>query len=241
MAGRNGAAGLKGFRLAPIAAVLCILASGTPLLAQQKAQPKSQPAQPIQQQPAAPSQPEQAAAPQAVPPLTYSKWTKLCDRNAQTKSRQMCRIGRDGRLDSGVPLVAAVVIEIEGEPKRVLQVTVPPGVMLPRGTRVLVDDDENAAVVAPFMVCTNSGCLAQIETDASAIARMKKGKNLYIQAFSMQQSVMTLSVPLAEFAQAYDGPPADAKQVEEQNNKLIEELQKKQQQAQPPASAPAKR
>jgi hypothetical protein len=48
---------------------------------------------------------------------------------------------------------------------------------------------------------------------------------------------MTLSVPLAEFAQAYDGPPADPKQVEEQNKKLAEELQKKQ--AQPPA-APAK-
>ena len=177
---------------------------------------------------------------QSMPTLTYSKWTKLCERNAQTKSRLMCRTGRDGRLDNGVPLVAAVLIEIEGEPKRVLQVTVPVGVMLPRGTRVLVDDDENAAVVAPFMVCTNSGCLAQIETDANAIARMKKGKNLYIQAFSMQQSVMTLSVPLAEFAQAYDGPPADPKQVEEQNKKLAEELQKKQQSpsAQP---APAKR
>ena len=185
------------------------------------------------------AQQSQPSAPSA-PPLTFSKWTKLCDKNAETRSRLMCRIGRDGRLDSGAPLIAAVLIEIEGEPKRVLQVTLPVGVMIPRGTRVLVDDDENAAVIAPFMVCNNTGCLAQMEVDANAIARMRKGKNLHIQAFSMQQAAMTLSVPLAEFAQVYDGPPADRKQVEEQNRKLAEELQKKQQQAQPPAT-PAKR
>lgn len=198
-------------------------------------------AQAQQNQPSsAPSQPANAAGVPQVPPLTYSKWTKLCDKNAETRSRMMCRIGRDGRLDNGVPLVAAVLIEIEGEPRRVLQVTLPVGVMLPRGTRVLIDDDESAAVVAPFMVCTNSGCLAQMEVDANAIARMRKGKSLHMQAFSMQQAAMTLSVPLAEFSQAYDGPPADPKQVEEQNRKLAEEFQKKQQQATPPAP-PAKR
>lgn len=202
-------------------------------LAQQKAQPKSalpqsQPA-PAQAAPAAP-------AVQAPPPLTYSKWTKLCERNAETKSRLMCRTGRDGRLDSGVPLVAAVLIEVEGEPKKVLQVTLPAGVMLPRGTRVMIDNDEQFAQVAPFTVCTNSGCIAQLESDVNGVARMKKGQMLYMQAFSMQQNVMTLSIPLAEFAQAYDGPPADPKQIEDQNKKLIEELQKRANQQ----SAPAK-
>jgi len=244
MGGRTAATGSIECRLVPILAAIGILAGGIlagdmPALAQQKAQPKSQPAPP----PAPQVQPQPAqgttAAPQAVPPLTYSKWTKLCDRNAETKSRQMCRVGRDGRLDNGIPLVAAVLIEIEGEPKRVLQVTVPVGVMLSRGTRVMVDDDESSAVVAQFLVCTNSGCLAQLEPDLNTIAKMKKGKNLYIQAFSMQQSVMTLSVPLSEFAQAYDGPAADPKLVEEQNKKLIEELQKKQQTLSP--EAPAKR
>lgn len=194
-----------------------------------------------QMPPPAPSDNARAAAgsgpvaqQQSVPPLTFSRWTKLCERSAATKSRLICRTGRDGRLDNGVPLIAAVLIEVEGEPKKVLQVTLPVGVMLPRGTRVVIDDDEYAAVVAPFMVCTNAGCIAQLESDANAVARMKKGKSLHLQAFSMQQSVMTLTVPLAEFAQAYDGPPADQKQVDEQNQKLIEELQKKQ-----AASSPA--
>ncbi len=235
MTGRTAAAAIKARGLASMAAAaILLLAGGTCALAQPKQQPAPAP------QPQAPA-PGATAAAQPVPPLTYSKWTKLCDRNAQTKSRLMCRTGRDGRLDAGVPVVAAVLIEIESEPKRVLQVTVPPGVLLPRGTRIMVDDDESSAVVAPYMVCTNSGCVAQVESDSNAIARMKKGKTLYIQAFSMQQSVMTLSVPLAEFAQAYDGPAADPKQVEEQNQKLAEELQKKQQQKLQPPAPPAKR
>ncbi len=78
------------------------------------------------------------------------------------------------------------------------------------------------------MVCTNTGCVAQIEADVNAIARLKKGKNaLHSGLQHAGQAVMTLSLPLAEFAQAYDGPPADQKQVEEQNKKLIEELQKR--------------
>lgn len=203
------------------AAILSLSVIST-AFAQQKTQPKSAPPQ---SQPA----PAEAAAPavQASPPLTYSRWTKLCDRNAETKSRLMCRTGRDGRLDSGVPLVAAVLIEVEGEPKKVLQVTLPSGVMLPRGTRVMIDNDEQFAQVAPFTVCTNSGCIAQLESDVNGVARLKKGQTLYMQAFSMQENVMTLAIPLAEFAQAYDGPPADPKQIEEQNKKLIEELQKR--------------
>jgi len=208
---------------------ICVAA---PAFAQQKAQPKSAPPQ---SQPAPAEAAPAAPAVQAPPPLTYSRWTKLCERNAETKSRLMCRTGRDGRLDSGVPLVAAVLIEVEGEPKKVLQVTLPAGVMLPRGTRVMIDNDEQFAQVAPFTVCTNSGCIAQIESDVNGVARLKKGQMLYMQAFSMQQNVMTLSIPLAEFAQAYDGPPADPKQIEEQNKKLIEELQKRANQQPTPA------
>ena len=208
-----------------LSAAILSISWNSSAFAQQKAQPKSPPPQ-VQPAPAEPA-PAAAPAVQAAPPLIYSKWTKLCERNAETKSRLMCRTGRDGRLDSGVPLVAAVLIEVEGEPKKVLQVTLPPGVMLPRGTRVMIDNDEQFAQVAPFTVCTNSGCIAQLESDVNGVARLKKGQTLYMQAFSMQENVMTLSIPLAEFAQAYDGPPADPKQIEEQNKKLIEELQKR--------------
>ena len=105
-----------------------------------------------------------------------------------------------------------------------LQIMLPLGVLLPRGTRVLIDNDEQGAMVLPIVVCAGGGCMAQAEANADMVAKLKKGQNLYVQAYNMQQAVFTLAVPLADFAKAYDGPPTDPKEVEERNKKLQEQL-----------------
>jgi invasion protein IalB len=175
-----------------------------------------------------PQKPEQDAAASAqMPPLIYSNWTKLCGKGQETGGKTVCRVGKDGRLESGLPMVGAVVSEVEGEPRKILQVMLPLGILLPRGTRVLIDSDEQAALVLPIIVCSGGGCMAQTEATADLIARMKKGQNLYVQAYSMQQAVITLAVPLADFAKAYDGPPTDPKVMEERNKKLQEELERR--------------
>ena len=114
-----------------------------------------------------------------VPPLIYSNWTKICGKGPEAGSKQVCQTGKDGRLESGMPVVAAVVIEMEGEAKKVLQVTLPPGVLLPRGTRVVIDRDEPSAIIGSFLVCANGGCIAQLEATAETVAKLKKGQNLY--------------------------------------------------------------
>jgi invasion protein IalB len=189
--------------------------------AQQKS-PKAAPKGQAQQQP-------EAAKPAAteVPPLVYSNWTKLCSKNPEGGGKTMCRIGKDGRLDSGTPMVGAVLMEMEGEQRKILQIILPLGILLPRGTRVLIDNDEQGALVLPIVVCSGSGCMAQAEANADMVAKLKKGQNLYVQAYNMQQAVFTLAVPLADFAKAYDGPATDPKELEEKNKKLEDELAKR--------------
>jgi invasion protein IalB len=190
--------------------------------AQQKAQaPKAAP-----KGQAKPAEPTPPAAPE-IPPLVYSSWTKLCSKNAEAGGKTMCRVGMDGRLDSGAPMVGAVLMEMEGEARKILQIMLPLGVLLPRGTRVLIDNDEQGAMVLPIIVCSGGGCMAQADASADLVAKLKKGQNLYVQAYNMQQSVFTLAVPLAEFAKAYDGPATDPKDVEEQKKKLQDELAKR--------------
>ena len=87
-------------------------------------------------------------------------------------------------------------------------------------------------MVLPIVVCAGGGCMAQAEANAELVGKLKKGQNLYIQAYNMQQAVFTLAVPLADFAKAYDGPATDPKAVEEQNKKLQEQLQKRGEQLQ---------
>ena len=202
-----------------------VLSSLVETAAQQKA-PKAAPkAQAQQAEPAPPPAPE-------IPPLVYSNWAKLCSKDAKTGGKTMCRIGNDGRLDSGTPMVGAVLMEMEGETRKMLQIMLPLGILLPRGTRVLVDNDEQGAMVLPIVVCAGGSCMAQAEASADLVAKLKKGQNLYVQAYNMQQSVFTLALPLDGFAKAYDGPATDPKDIEEQNKKLQEELRKRGEQLQ---------
>ncbi len=169
----------------------------------QKGAPKAAPkGQAPAAAPAAPAQPGGANPAEAqVPPLIYSNWTKICGKGPEAGSKQVCQTGKDGRLESGMPVVAAVVIEMEGETKKVLQVTLPPGVLLPRGTRVVIDRDEPSAIIGSFLVCANGGCIAQLEATADTVAKLKKGQNLYVQAYNMAQNVMTLVAAARRFRQ----------------------------------------
>ena len=224
--------------LAALTAIVALSVAGlTEVSAQQPAPaPKAAPKAPAPKSTApAPKAGAPAAAPagatgpadQSIPPLIYSNWTKICGKGPEATAKTVCQIGKDGRLESGVPVVSAVIIEMEGETKKVLQVTLPPGVLLPRGTRVVIDRDEPAAIIGSFLVCANGGCIAQLEATADTIAKLKKGQQLFVQAYNMTQSVMTLSLPLADFAKAYDGPATDPKELEEKNKKLQDELQKR--------------
>lgn len=140
-------------------------------------------------------------------------------------AKEVCFIGKDGRIESGQTVVAAVIIEPKGEPKKILRVTLPLGMALVQGTRVVVDS--NTPAQSPFVACFQNGCMSDYEFTPEMLASMKKGTNFFVQAIQVNGSPITLPLPLAEFAKAYDGPPTDPKVFEENQKKLQEELQKR--------------
>src|SRR5207237_1521545 len=107
------------------------------------AAPKAAPAAPAptaQQAPAA-GAPAAGAQPQDQQvQLIYAPWTKFCLKGQDANAKQVCFTGKDGRIESGQPVIAAVIIEPEGEPKKILRVTLPLGMELVHGTRVIVDN-----------------------------------------------------------------------------------------------------
>ena len=221
---------------------------------------KPAPAKPAAPAPAAPAPEAQQQAPaqaqgeqQQQVQLIYSPWTKFClkGQNNDPNAKQVCFTGKDARIESGMPVVAAVLIEPEGEPKKLLRVTLPLGMQLVHGTRVIVD--QNQPMTAPYVICFTNGCMADYDASADLIAKMKKGQGLVIQAINSTGQPISLVLPLADFGKAYDGPPTDPKVFEEQQKKLQEELQRRADEARkklesqqgqpqssnaPPASAP---
>ena len=204
-------------------------APGAPKAVAPKAAPKSTPA---------PKQPAAAPAPAAQAPaqspqqaadqvqLIYAPWTKFCLKGQDANAKQVCFTGKDGRIESGQPVVAAVIIEPEGEPKKILRVTLPLCMQLVHGTRIIIDN--NAPAQSQYVICFQNGCMSDYEATPELISNLKKGQSLIVQAINSNGAPLTLSLPLVnEFAKAYDGPPTDPKQFEETQKKLQEELQKR--------------
>jgi invasion protein IalB len=233
--------------LAAIAKFISVFAAAAVLtagaaLAQQPAAPAAKPAAPAAKKPA-PAKPA-APAPAAPAPeaqqqapaqgqgeqqvqLIYSPWTKFClkGQNNEPNAKQVCFTGKDARIESGMPVVAAVLIEPEGEPKKLLRVTLPLGMQLIHGTRVIVD--QNQPMTAPYVICFTNGCMADYDASGDLIGKMKKGQGLVIQAINSTGQPISLVLPLADFGKAYDGPPTDPKVFEEQQKKLQDELQRR--------------
>jgi invasion protein IalB len=192
------------------------------------AAPKAAPATPAPTAQQAPPAGAPAAGAQAQEPqiqLIYAPWTKFCLKGQDANAKQVCFTGKDGRIESGQPVIAAVIIEPEGEPKKILRVTLPLGMQLTHGTRVIVDN--NPPQQSPYVICFANGCMSDYEVTSDLLATMKKGQNLVVQAINSNGAPLTLPLPLAEFAKAYDGPPTDPKVFEETQKKLQEELQKR--------------
>jgi invasion protein IalB len=173
----------------------------------------------------------QAAAPPTgqEPRLIFSPWTKFCLKGQDANAKTVCFTGKDGRVESGMPVVAAVLIEPENEPKKVLRVTLPLGMSMQAGTRVIVDQGQ--PLTGPYVICFNNGCMADYEASSELIDKLKRGQGLVIQGINNAGSPISLVVPLADFAKAYNGPPTDPKVFEAQQKQLQEELTKRAQEA----------
>jgi invasion protein IalB len=216
-----------------------------PALAQQpKPAPKHSTAKPAAKQ-AQSSKPAAAAAPAASQPqLMYSPWMKICGKGNDTNNKQVCVVTKDGRLENGMPVAIVQLFEPEGGQK-VLRVTVPLGMQLAHGTRMIIDQGQPAQ--QPYKICFPVGCMSDYPVTDDMLTKMKKGQMLTVQAINMQGTPISLPLPLTDFAKAYDGPATDPKVFEAQQHKLQEELQKKAEEArkkleaQQPAAPPAKK
>jgi len=231
------------------------LVVGVPAFAQDAAAPAPKPKKPKpkppaeaqQQAPAAPAAPPAEAQQQQAPPgqpgqqgqaqngqqpvqFIFSPWTKFCLKGQpgqppDPNAKEVCFTGKDARVESGQPVAAAVLIEPQGADKKLLRVTLPLGMQLAHGTRLIVD--QNQPMTAPYVICFSNGCMADYDASADMIGKMKKGQGLVIQAINATGQPISLVMPLNDFAKAYDGPPTDPKVFEEQQKKLQEELQRR--------------
>ena len=113
--------------------------------------------------------------------LISSPWTRYCAKNlteqsSEIRTKEVCFTASDGHLTSGQKLVIALLIEPEGGDTKLLRVTLPLGVALVPGARIVIDEKE--AMTAPYVVCLpQNGCMADYKADDDLIEKLKKGRS----------------------------------------------------------------
>jgi invasion protein IalB len=160
--------------------------------------------------------------------LIFSPWAKYCtkglmEQSSEIRAKEVCFTAADGHLASGQKFVIALLIQPEGDDTKLLRVTLPLGVALVPGARIVIDEEE--AMTAPFVVCLpKNGCMADYKADADLIEKLKKGRSLAIQAFNKGRPI-SFTLPLTGFAKAYDGPVSDPTGLNELQEGIPSELQ----------------
>jgi invasion protein IalB len=151
------------------------------------------------------------AAETELPALTYSPWTKICLENT-------CFTGSDGRSDCG-PAVAVWLIERNGDTKKTLRVRLPTRVSLEAGVRIIIDQGQ--AIERAYTSCHATGCIADYDAGPELVDQLRRAQTLVLKAIDKANSPISLTLPLVDFANAYDGPPQEMKVREE----VLSELQ----------------
>jgi invasion protein IalB len=197
---------MKNFtNLAILTTAIVALGSIGPAGAQQPSKSKS-PAKSVQTAPNNPTPPADpadnahGAAPANTPPPPG--WTARCG-SASRDAPLECAIEQNAVLPRTGQLVIAVNIRVPADtrtPSALIQL--PLGLNIPNGAKLQVDDGK--ATDLQIQTCEARGCYAGTTIAPDLLAAMKSGKQLKVSFQNLNKETLTVPLPLADFAAAYD-------------------------------------
>lgn len=163
-------------------------------------------------------------APEAEDPLP---WIKICSKD--NEKRNVCLVAKELRSSEGQLVASVALRDIEGDPKKVLLIAVPPVVLIQPGMRVQVDKGKQAE--AKYTICFPNACYAEMDVADQTLAEMKKGKALIVTSLNIQQKPMSFPFLLSTFKKASEGEGIDPTAGQQNQEQLQQELQKRAEEA----------
>ncbi|MEZ5773795.1 MAG: invasion associated locus B family protein [Hyphomicrobiaceae bacterium] len=164
-----------------------------------------------------------------------SSWVKLCEKAPVEKdpaaaTKEVC-ITHHERLDpnTGQTIVSAAVRAVEGQDKMRLMVTVPLGMALPPGMRIVFDGskDEKDHIPLKYTFCLPNGCTAETEATAEILTRLRAEQGFVVQTFNALGEQLGFQVPLNGFGDTLDGKPVDTKKFANARRQLLLSIREK--------------
>jgi invasion protein IalB len=188
-------------KLAILIAALTVSGLAGPAGAQQPSKSKApaKAAQTVPNNPPATAPADNAGAANTPPP---PGWAARCG-SASRDAPLECAIEQSAVLPRTGQLVILVNIRVPADthtPSALIQL--PLGLNLPGGAKLQVDD--GTATDMQIQTCEARGCYAGTTIAPDLLAAMRSGKQLKVSFQNLNKETLTVPLPLADFAAAYD-------------------------------------
>jgi invasion protein IalB len=186
-------------RLAILIAVMVLGSIGF-IHAQQA--PKSKAPPHAAQGAATPVAPAADAAPANAPAPAQPGWSARCS-SASRDAPLECAIEQTAVLTKTGQLIVLVNIRVPSDTHiPVALIQLPLGLNLPVGAKFQVDDGK--PIDLAIQTCENRGCYASTPIAPELVTVLKSGKQLKVSFQNLAKETITIPMPLADFAAAYD-------------------------------------
>lgn len=162
-----------------------------------------------------------ASAQQQQPQLPQG-WFKACTKQADVDicNVQNILVSEGGQLLTGVSL-----LELKGKVnRRVFQITVPSGRMIPPGIGLQIDGGQTRKV--DYMICLPDRCVGEVPLTDEIVNSFKRGQGLTLTSVNFQNQPSPIQMPLTGFTAAFDGPPMQQSDIEDRQRQLEEFVNK---------------
>jgi invasion protein IalB len=150
--------------------------------------------------PATAAPPAAAGTTPATPPAPG--WAVRCSSGSRDAPLE-CAIEQSAVLTKTGQLIVLINIRVPGDTHTpVALVQLPLGLNLPVGAKIQVDDGK--AVDLQIQTCENRGCYTSTVIAPDFLATLRSGKQLKVSFQDMAKETISIPIPLADFAAAYD-------------------------------------
>jgi len=149
-------------------------------------------------------------------------WFKACSKQQDV---DICNVQNIIMADTGQLMTGISLIDIKGKVNRkVFQITVPTGRMIPPGVGVQIDGGK--AQKLDYVICFPDRCVAEAQLSDTVVAAFKKGQKLTLTSINFQNQPTPIDLSLAGFTDAFDGPPLKESDLQDRQKKLQEFVSK---------------
>ena len=135
----------------------------------------------------------------------HSDWQVRCDTPPGAKTEQCALIQSVTAEDRPNIGMTIIILKTADKKTRLMRVIAPPGVLLPSGLGLKIDNAEIGR--AGFVRCVPNGCVAEVIMDDGLVGKLRTGQSATFIIFQTPEEGIGFPISLKGFGEGFDKLP----------------------------------